>query len=48
MSGYKTIRCNNDVLRIFCPDELGFKNAIIVEPIKQVKEGVFQLYIMQI
>lgn len=48
MSGYKTIRCNNDVLRIFCPDELGFKNVIIVEPIKQVKEGVFQMNIQLI
>lgn len=48
MNGYKTIRCNNDVLRIFCPNGLGFKNVIIIEPIKQVKEGAFQMNILYI
>lgn len=48
MRGYKTIRCNNNVLRIFCPDELGVKSITIVGPIKQVKEGAFQMNIMQI
>lgn len=48
MRGYKVIRYNNDVLRILCPDELGFKSVIIVKPIKQVKDGVFQMNILQI
>ena len=39
MSGYKTIRCNTDVFRILCPDELGFKSVTIVGPMRQVKDG---------
>lgn len=46
MRGYKVIRDNNDTLTILSPDELGFKSVTIVEPIKQVKEGVFQMNIM--
>lgn len=48
MIGYKAIKCNNDTLTILSPDELDFKSAIIVEPIKQDKDGVFQMDIIQI
>lgn len=48
MIGYKAIRCNNSTLRILSPDELDFKSVTIVWPIKQVKEGVFQMNILQI
>lgn len=48
MRGYKVIRCNNDTLTILSPTEMGFKSVTIVGPIKQVKEGVFQMNIQYI